>query len=117
VPDIARAFCCCTRCAGGGCRDIDSREVFENDMSDDGVVLPRSSDSLLLRRKIDGKKPKRLVGSEPRLSAGGEDGDGIEADRSAGFSCISDANSGTLDTLEGPRACWAGDVGGNMACE
>lgn len=39
VPEDCRTRGGATRCAGGGCRDIDSREVFENETSD-GVDLP-----------------------------------------------------------------------------
>lgn len=54
-----------TRCDGIGCRDIDSRDVFEKDTSD-GVVRPWSCEFRLARRNNEAKIPIRLP-SELRL--------------------------------------------------
>ena len=48
-----------TRCAGSGCRDMDSREVLEKEISD-GVGRACSCELRFPRRNSDANTPMRL---------------------------------------------------------
>lgn len=114
-----------TRCGGRGWRDMDSRDVLENDTSD-GVVRPWSCELRLPRRNMDANTPMRLPSElrrrvEPRLdvaavstvSTGCSEplrvGSCSCSTDSMGVSCtgFSEMRSGSSETLEGPRE-WPG---------
>src|SRR5262245_8457345 len=58
-----------TKWAGSGWRDMDSRDVFENETSSDGVVRPWSWDLRFPRLKKDAKTPMRFPSELRRRSA------------------------------------------------